>query len=333
MKGLLVKEWLKGVQDLRVVECEEPQLRDDDSVKVEVRAIGANFFDILMVQGKYQFKPSFPFIPGAEFSGVVTAVGKNVSHVKVGQPVFGGTLQGAYAEKIVVTSNQVYPIPKGMTFEEASGIYGTYPTSYAALKIRAELKKGEVCLVHAAAGGVGLAAVQVAKALGATVIATCGSDEKCEVAKKLGGADFTINYSKEDWIERVKDFTKGEGVDVVYDPVGLITESTKVIRWNGRILVIGFAGGKIPNFPVNRALLKNCSIVGFQWGAYPMNQPEVIEPVFNDLFKLFESGKLKPIVYQPVTVGLENSAKALEDLGSRKTYGKVVICLPPKSKI
>jgi len=219
MKALVVEQgWLKSVRDLKAIDWPVPAL-DADSVLVKVEAVSVNFFDILQVQGKYQFKPPFPFIPGAEFAGTVEAVGANADGgFKPGDKVFGGTFTGAYAQYIVSAPQQLFKIPAGLTVDEASGIYGTYPTSYAAFKVRANLKPGETVLVHAAAGSVGLAAVQCAKALGAkTVIATCGTDEKCAIAIKQGGADHAINYTTDKkWFDTVKRLTDGVGVDVVY---------------------------------------------------------------------------------------------------------------------
>ena len=262
MRALVVKDrWLNNVDELSVSTIPVPKV-DAGNVLVRIEAVGVNFFDTLLVTGKYQFKPAFPFIPGSEFAGVVVARASDVDDFNIGDRVFGGGFTGAYAEYISAPSVNIVRMPDRLSFEEACGIHTTYPTSYAALKVRANLQPGEVCLVHAGAGGVGMAAVQIAKRMGATVIATVGSDDKMDVVKRLGGADYAINYSKEDWIARVKEITDGNGVDVVYDPVGLVEESTKVIAWNGRILVIGFAGGKIPSVPVNRLLLKNCSVVG-----------------------------------------------------------------------
>lgn len=216
MRALVVQDrWLKDLSELTVTMVPVPSV-GPDSVLVRIEATGVNFIDTLLVTGKYQFKPPFPFIPGSEFAGVVVALGEGVDDYKIGDRVYGGGFTGAYAEYIATPTVNIFHIPARLTFEQACGIHTTYPTSYAALKIRANLQPGETCLVHAGAGGVGMAAVQIAKAMGATVIATVGSDDKVDVVKRLGGADYAINYSKEDWISRVKDITGGRGVDVVY---------------------------------------------------------------------------------------------------------------------
>ncbi|RIA84971.1 hypothetical protein C1645_782924 [Glomus cerebriforme] len=324
MKAIVLNNWLKDVDEM-VVDNNAPEPRlGDNQVLVEIKAAALNFFDILQVQGKYQNKPPFPFIPGAEFSGVVIKTGaKCKKSFKPGDKVFGYAV-GCFAERVSAQSNNVYLMPDGMSFEEAAGLSITYPTSYAALVIRAKLQKDEWCLVHAAAGGVGIVAVQVAKALGAKVIATGGSPEKLAVAKKVG-ADHAVNYKDKDWQKQVLKITGGKGVDVVYDPVGLINSSIKCIAWNGRLLVIGFAGGNIDKVPANLLLLKNISIVGLFWGAYAENEPERIEEVWNDLFNLFASGKLKPVVYEKFFYGLDNVKVGLKAIASRNTYGKVVV--------
>ncbi|CAO3600069.1 unnamed protein product [Absidia cylindrospora] len=223
-------------------------------------------------------------------------------------------------------------MPKNFTFEQACGLYITYPTSYSALVLRANLKAGEYCLVHAAAGGVGIAAVQIAKALGAIVIATAGSEEKLQVAKKFG-ADHLINYRDKDWTDQVKKVTKGHGADVVYDPVGLVEQSTKCTAWNGRILIIGFAQGTIEKIPANRLLLKNISAVGLHWGAYTKNEPERIPEVWKALFELFESGKLLPALYETV-YSFSDIPKGLKAINDRASYAKVVATVGKKdSKI
>eukprot|EP00127_Corallochytrium_limacisporum_P004501 Clim_evm1s166 gene=Clim_evmTU1s166 len=324
-RAIVVNGILSGPQEMRV--SNDWKLREvgDTDVEVDIKAIGANFFDILMVQGKYQHKPDPPYVPGAEYAGIVTKVGNGVTKVKVGDRIFGGTLEGAYSDKIVVNEMQVFPLHDRLSFEQGAGIYVTYPTSWAALTLRANVQPGETVLVHAAAGGVGICAVQIAKLLGAKVIATAGSDEKLKIVKEKVGADYTINYRTQDWIKEVKKITGGKGADVVYDPVGLIEESLRCINWNGRILVIGFAAGTIPKIAVNRILLKNCSVVGLHWGAYTYNEPEAVPGVWEKLLTNFASGKLTPIVYERVYDGLEQAGEALTALGNRQTYGKVIV--------
>ncbi|ORY97757.1 hypothetical protein BCR43DRAFT_523878 [Syncephalastrum racemosum] len=318
MKGFVVNKWLKGPEEMVLstnVPAPEPKKGE---LQVAVKAVGLNFFDTLMIQGRYQIKPPFPFIPGGEFSGVVLK--STVPEYKPGDRVFGSNY--SFAEIITVDAKKVLPVPKNFTFEQASGLFITYPTSYSALVLRAQLKAGEYCLVHAAAGGVGLCAVQIAKVLGAKVIATAGSPEKLEVAKRYG-ADYVINYRDKDWTEQVKKITNGKGADVVYDPVGLVEESTKCTAWNGRILVIGFAKGGWEKLPTNRVLLKNISIVGLHWGAYTKNEPEAIPKVWKALFELFESGKLAPAIYDKVYT-LATIPEGLRAINERETWGKAV---------
>ncbi|KAI9276572.1 hypothetical protein BY458DRAFT_433442 [Sporodiniella umbellata] len=217
MKAIVVEKWLKGPEELSVKELSFPEAPKKGEIQVQVKAAGLNFFDILMVQGKYQTRPPFPFIPGGEFAGVVLK--STVPQFKAGDRVFGSG--SSFTEVTNVPATHVLPIPKNFNYEQAAGIYLTYPTSYAGLVLRAQLKAGEYCLVHGAAGGVGVAAVQIAKALGAKVIATAGTKEKLEVAKN-NGADFLVNYRDKDWPEQVKKLTNGHGADVVYDPVGLV---------------------------------------------------------------------------------------------------------------
>lgn len=242
--------------------------------------------------------------------------------------MFGGS-QGAYSTHIATREELLKPIPKGWSFADAAGIYVTGPTSYAGLVVRAGIKAGDWVLIHAAAGGVGLAAVQIAKAFGATVVATAGTQHKLDVARSFG-ADYAIDYRQKDWPAQVKKLTpKGRGVDIVYDPVGLVAESMKCTAWNGRILVVGFAAGAIEKVAMNRVLLKNVSIVGLHWGAYALNEPEMQDVVWDGLYKLFDSGKYRGIAYTDKEyVGLENVAPALKALGARDTWGKVVVKVP-----
>ncbi|ORX58882.1 NAD(P)-binding protein [Hesseltinella vesiculosa] len=317
MKAYVVHRWLKGPEELTIEDVPVPAMKKGE-VQVQVKAAGLNFFDTLMIQGKYQIRPPFPFVPGGEFSGVVMK--SDSAKFKVGDRVFGRG--SAFQEVVNVEPSALLPMPSHFTFEQAAGLFVTYPTSYSALVLRAQLKAGEYCLVHAAAGGVGIAAVQIAKALGATVIATAGSAEKLEVCKRYG-ADHVINYRDKDWHDQVKKITKGHGADVVYDPVGLVEQSTKCTAWNGRILIIGFAQGTIEKIPANRLLLKNISAVGLHWGAYAIHEPARIPEVWKALFDLFESRKVVPAVYDSV-FGFEDIPKGLEAINNRASYGKVV---------
>lgn len=323
MKAIQITQYVKGPADLKVTEIPEPKLEDND-ILIEVHSSATNFFDILQIQGKYQTQPPFPWVAGFEFAGIVLAAPQD-SDWKKGDRVFGGS-QGAYAERIRIPDipGTLLRVPEDWSFVDACGLFVTAPTSYLALVSRANLKAGETCLVHAAAGGVGLAAVQIAKALGAKVIATCGTQEKLEIAKKYG-ADVAINYTDKDWIQQVKDVTDGEGCDVIYDPVGMIDQSLKVVAWNGRICVIGFAAGKIEKIAMNKALLKQCSIVGVFWGGNAMRRPHEVPETWKGLLSMMEKKQLKPTVFSKVYQGLEGVAPALEALGSRGTWGKVVI--------
>jgi NADPH2:quinone reductase len=322
MRAVVVDRWMEP-SELAVAEVPEPKL-GPGQIGVEVRAAGCNFFDILLVQGRYQVKPPFPFVPGGEIAGVVYEVGSGVRGFAVGDRVLASVPMGGYAERAAVPALMAHRMPAAMSFEEGAGFPIVYPTSYAALVYRAALRPGETLLVHAAAGGVGLAAVQIGKALGARVIATAGGPEKLAVARDAG-ADVGIDYLVEDFVERVKEATGGRGADVIYDSVGgdVFDRSLKCIAWSGRLLVIGFAGGTIPQVAANRVLLKNVSIVGLHWGAYAKHEPERIPETFAALFQLYEEKKIRPVVFG--SYPLEEAPAALAALGSRKTHGKVVL--------
>jgi NADPH2:quinone reductase len=322
MRAVVVDHWLEP-KDLEVRDVPDPVPRANQVV-IEVRAAGCNFFDILLVQGKYQMKPAFPFTPGAEVAGVVCELGPGVRGVEIGDRVFAGLALGAFAERVALPVAALHPMPAAMSFPEAAAFPVVYPTSYAALVYRANLRAGETLLVHAAAGGVGVAAVQIGKALGARVIATAGGADKLEVALRAG-ADLAIDYTSADWVDAVKQATGGRGADVIYDPVGgqIFEGSLKCIAWNGRLLVIGFAGGTIPEVKANRILLKNIAVVGLHWGAYATNEPERVAEVFAELAKLYESGQVRPLIFG--TYSLDEVPQALEALGSRGSYGKVII--------
>ncbi|MGH0031797.1 MAG: NADPH:quinone oxidoreductase family protein [Myxococcota bacterium] len=322
MRAIVVDQWMEP-GDLKVKEVPEPELVPG-GLEVEVRAAGCNFFDILMVQGRYQMKPPFPFIPGAELAGVVKRVGDGVTDFAPGDRVLSSAGLGAFAEVAVVGTGGTYKLPGDMSFEEGCALPIIYPTSYAGLVDRGQLQKGETLLVHAAAGGVGIAAVQIGKALGATVIATAGGAEKCEVALREG-ADHAIDYRAEDFVPKVMELTDGRGADVIYDSVGGETtdKSLKCIAWNGRLVIIGFAGGPIPEIKANRILLKNIAVTGLHWGAHAQKDPARIPEVFGALFDLYAAGQIRPVIFK--SYSLEEVPAALEALGSRRTYGKVVI--------
>jgi NADPH:quinone reductase len=322
MRAIVVEHWQEPKQ-LVARDWPDPVPRAGEVV-LDVEAAGCNFFDILLVQGKYQMKPPFPFIPGAEVAGVVRQLGSGVTGFTVGDRVFGGLSLGAFAERVAIPASALHRMPEAMSFPEAAAFPVVYPTSYAALVLRAKLSPGETLLVHAAAGGVGVAAVQIGKALGARVIATAGGAEKLEVARRVG-ADLAIDYSRGDWVEAVKQATGGRGADVIYDPVGgeIFDGSLKCIAWNGRLLVIGFASGVIPEVKANRILLKNISVVGLHWGAYAQHEPARVPEVFDELAKLYDQGKVRPLIFG--TYGLDEVPQALEALAGRATFGKVII--------
>jgi NADPH2:quinone reductase len=309
--------------ELRVSEIPEPEA-GPGALQVEVRAAGCNFFDTLIVQGKYQVKPDFPFTPGGEISGVVKGVGEGVEGFAVGDRILAGVQVGGFAETAVVPTSLAHRLPEGMSFEEGAAIPIIYPTSYAALIFRANLQAGETLLVHAAVGGVGSAAVQIGKALGARVIATVGGGEKAEIARDLG-ADEVIDYRVEDFVARVSEITDGNGADVIYDPVGgdVFDGSLKCIAWNGRLIVVGFAGGRIPEVKANRILLKNIAVTGVHWGAYLLKEPARVPETFEGIFSLYREGKIKPLIYN--SYALEDLPSALAELASRKTHGKLII--------
>ena len=329
MRAVVVDRWMEPAE-LAVRELPDPVV-GPGQLGVDIHAAGCNFFDILIVQGRYQVKPPFPFIPGGEIAGVVREIGPGVAKPSdprggfaVGDRVLAAAPMGGYASRIAIPASFAHRMPEAMSFEEGASFPIVYPTSYAGLVYRAALQPGETLLVHAAAGGVGLAAVQIGKALGALVIATAGGPDKVRVALEAG-ADFSIDYNSEDFVERVKEITGGKGADVIYDSVGgdVFDRSLKCIAWCGRLLVIGFAGGVIPSVAANRILLKNVSIVGLHWGAYAKYEPARIPETYAALFQLYEEKKIRPVIYG--SHPLEQAAKALAELGSRKTHGKVVL--------
>ncbi|WP_308723872.1 NADPH:quinone oxidoreductase family protein [Metapseudomonas otitidis] len=322
MKAVLCKAF-GPAETLVLEEVASPEPKKNE-VLIDVHAAGVNFPDTLIIEGKYQFKPPFPFSPGGEAAGTVAAVGEKITHLKPGDRVMALTGWGSFAEQVAVPGYNVMPIPKGIDFNSAAAFGMTYGTSMHALKQRANLQTGETLLVLGASGGVGLAAVEIGKAMGARVIAAASSDEKLEVAK-AAGADLLINYSTSSLKEKVKELTGGQGADVIYDPVGgdLFDEAIRSIAWNGRLLVVGFASGRIPELPVNLALLKGAAVVGVFWGSFAQRQPQDNLANFQQLFAWHAEGKLKPLVSQ--TFPLERAAEAINALGQRKAVGKVVV--------
>ena len=313
-----------GPPEALVVQEIETPVPQAGEVLVEVKAAGVNFPDTLIIQDKYQFKPALPFTPGGELAGVVSAVGDGVTRVRPGQSVIGFTGWGAFAEQAIVRQEQLVPMPPGMPFDVAGSFLMTYGTCLHALKDRAQLQPGETVLALGAAGGIGMATIDLAKALGAKVIAAASSAEKLR-ACLAAGADAAIDYGKEDLRERLKTLTGGKGVDVVCDPVGgkyseLALRST---AWRGRFLVVGFADGEIPRIPLNLALLKGCSIVGVFWGDFLKREPANAERDVRELVGMVLSGKIKPLV--SARYALEETPKALAAIMRREVQGKVVI--------
>lgn len=322
MKAVLCKAW--GLPETLVVEDVASPTPGPDDVLIDVHAAGVNFPDTLIIQKKYQFVPELPFSPGGEVAGIVKAVGANVTEWKPGDRVLASTTWGGYAQEVVANASRAMPVPDQMDFATASAFVLAYGTSLYALKDRAKLQAGETLLVLGAAGGVGIAAVEIGKAMGARVIACASSDDKLALCREHG-ADETINYATEDLRERIKALTDGKGPDVIYDPVGgTFTETAlRSIGWDGRLLVVGFAAGDIPKLPLNLTLLKSASVVGVFWGAFLRRDPAVTKRHLDDLFELYTSGKVKP----PITKAyrLAESAQALRDVMERKVKGKVVI--------
>jgi NADPH2:quinone reductase len=293
-------------------------------VVIDTKAAGCNFFDILITQGKYQVRPELPFSPGAEVAGTVREIGDGVEGFSVGDRVSALLEHGGFASTVAAPQERVFPMPPRMTFEEAAALGLVYQTSYVGLVHRANLQAGETLLVHAAAGGVGLAAVQIGAAVGARVIGTAGTPDKLDLVKQ-NGAEAVINYREKDWVARVNELTDGRGADVIYDPVGGETFdlSTKCIAFEGRILIIGFASGTIPSAQMSRVLVKNFSLVGLHWGLYFEKNPQVLRDAQKAISRLYAAGKIAPVV--SATYPLEDAAAALDALGSRKTTGKVVL--------
>jgi len=321
MKALLCKQY--GPPETLVVE-EIPALSaQKGQVVITVKACGVNFPDTLIIEGKYQFKPSFPFSPGGEVAGIVKEVGEGVTHLKVGDNVFALTGWGGFAEEVVTSASKAFLMPPRMDYEVAASLMYTYGTSYHALKDRAQLKEGETLLVLGAAGGVGLAAVNLGKIIGAKVIAAASTDEKLALCKEYG-ADGLINYTKEDLRESLKALTGG-GVDVVYDPVGgdYAEPALRSMNWKGRYLVVGFAAGQIPTIPLNLPLLKGCAITGVFWGAFAEKEPKASFQNVMELLKFYKDGQMKPYIQKRFS--LEEAPQALYDMMERRAMGKLVV--------
>ncbi|KAL5353006.1 hypothetical protein ACLOAV_001035 [Pseudogymnoascus australis] len=331
MKSLVVDKFVNNYDELQVTELSNHDVPYGHAL-VQVKAAGLTFVDLLYARGKHQNNKSLhtpPFTLGSEFSGVILSTNPpalSLSSFSPGARVYGSHL-GAFATHIYVPLSSFRIVPSSWSFQDAAGISSTLPVSYGALK-RAGLERGQSVLVHAAAGGLGLMAVQVAKALGCTVVATASTSSKLAVAKKFG-ADYLVNYSDEDWEKRVLDATKGVGVDVVYDPVGLVDQSLRCLKHGGRILLIGFAGreGNMEKIAMNRVLLKQAVIIGYRYGETHRRNPEETRAIWETLDSMIARGEIKPTVYDGDFKGLESIPRAMKEMADRKVWGKAVITL------
>ena len=312
-----------GVDALTWTELPTPQPKAGE-VLIEIKAASLNFPDLLIVQNKYQMKPPLPFVPGSEYAGVVQAVGEGVTHLQVGQSVACLSGTGGFATHTIAPAALCMPLPAGFPFVDAAAFIMIYATSHHALADRAQLKPGETVLVLGAAGGVGTSAIQIAKALGARVIAAASTDEKCALCRSIG-ADATINYTTQDLREEIKTLTNGKGPDVIYDPVGgdMAEPAFRSIAWRGRYLVVGFAAGTIPALPLNLTLLKGASIVGVFWGAFAKNEPKANASAMAELAQWYAQGKIKPVIDR--TMPMAELKAAYAHMGSRGVKGKLVM--------
>lgn len=324
MKALLCNQF--GLPEtLSVKETPDP-IPSSNQVLIVVEACGINFPDVLIIQNKYQFKPELPFAPGGEVAGKIIALGDQVQGFQVGQPVLALCGWGGFAEKVAVDTDRVFPLPPGLSAEVAATTLYTYGTSYHALKDRANLQPGETLLVLGAAGGVGLAAVELGKLMGAKVIAAASSAEKLALCREKG-ADLILNYEIEDLKTRIKELTDGKGVDVVYDPVGgKFTESAlRGMAWKGRYLIVGFANGEIPQIPMNLPLLKGCAIMGVFWGQFSKVEAKASFQNIHQLVTWIQEGKIKQHIGR--TYRLEEAPEALQAILDRKMLGKGVVVI------
>ncbi|OCB90660.1 alcohol dehydrogenase [Sanghuangporus baumii] len=333
MRALVVTKYAHPTQIPLDKDAPEPK-PSSDRVIVEVYSAGLNFFDVYLTSSRVLLSSLLLSIASVAQTFVSTM--KQISNSaavslhlrrRPGDRVFGFS-QGAYADRVAANWKQMLPLPRNMTYDQGAGLHITWPTSYEALVGRGELKPGDWVLVIAAAGGVGLAAVQLAKALGAKVIGAAGSPEKMEICKRYGGADFAVNYTTPDWQKEVRAITNGHGADIIYDPVGRIRDSLKCIAWKGRAIVVGFAGGQIEKLPLNLVLLKNIAVTGIFWGAYDVFEPERYHTVWRELLQMIESGRVKPIVY-PEVFDLEHVGDGLRAIEERRTWGKAVVRVRP----
>lgn len=334
MKSVLVNSYGEPKNVLTIGTSKEPELdKNSGNVKIKVYYSGINYgSDALQILGQYQVKPKTPFIPGCEISGVVVEIGSKVNKFKVGDSVFALVTSGWADYCIIHQDTLIFKVPKGMSLEEASSLPICYGTAHLGLCVKANLKKDEYLLVHGGSGGVGIAAIQIGKSIGAKVIATASTPEKLEICSQ-NGADFVINYQKEDFVKRVKEITNGKGVNVVFDPVGGKTfENTlKCIAWSCRLLVVGFASGGVPNISTNLLLIKNADVIGLYWGSYMQNNPKVLFKGMNDLIEMYQKGNIKPFISK--VYPMEQVIQAVSELLERKSTGKVVLKINELSKL
>ncbi|GJM12830.1 MAG: NADPH:quinone oxidoreductase [Pseudohongiella sp.] len=322
MKAIVCKSY-GPPENLTLDEVDDPVAAEDEAI-VQVYSASLNFPDGLQIQGKYQFQPPMPFTPGSEVGGIITSVGAKLQGFAAGDRVMATPGIGGLAEQVAVKADGLRKIPDSMDFKTAAGFAMIYTTSYYALKQRAQLKAGETLLVLGASGGVGLAAVELGKLMGAKVIAAASSDEKLEFVNRLS-PDALLNYGDGELKERVKDLTDGKGADVIYDPIGgdLFDQSCRCINWNGRLLVIGFASGRIPEYKANLALLKGSSMVGVFLGRFRKEEPSEYEKNFAELLQMYDEGKLKPIVTE--SFAMSDFVDAFNVFTERKVMGKVTL--------
>ncbi|MFO1074579.1 MAG: NADPH:quinone oxidoreductase family protein [Geminicoccaceae bacterium] len=325
MRAIICRE-LGGPDKLELAELADPE-PGACGVRIRVQAAGVNFADSLMLKGRYQEKPALPFTPGLEVAGEIEAVGAGVRGLAVGQRVLAVVSHGGFAEKAVARAEDVVPLPDGIDAVTAAGFAIAYGTAHGALRWRAQLHAGETLLVHGAGGGVGLTAVECGKAIGAEVIATARGAEKLAVAR-AHGADHVLDSEDPQLRERLRELTHGNGVDVAYDPVGgaMFDLSLRSIAWEGRIVVIGFASGEVPQIPANILLVKNAAVLGFYWGSYRKHDPERLREGFAELFDWLAAGRIRPHV--STTLPLAETGQAIRLLAERRSVGKVVVTCP-----
>ncbi|TDI60475.1 MAG: NADPH:quinone oxidoreductase family protein [Alphaproteobacteria bacterium] len=322
MKAVVCTEY-GGPEKLQILDLPVPELKPGH-VRLDLVARGVAFPDTLVIQGKYQIQPEVPFVPGGEVAGVVTEVADDVAGISVGDEVLAGIGHGGWTEQAVTEASRCVPVPDGMDMTDAAGYLMNHGTSYYALKVRGQLQPGETLLVTGAAGGVGLAAVQLGKLMGARVIAAASSDEKLALCKEHG-ADELINYSDGELKEKVKAVTGGKGADVIYDPVGgdLFDQCLRCINWNGRLLIIGFADGRIPTAPANLPLLKGCSLVGVFYGRFKTEEPEASAALTQELVDMYREGKVRPHI--SLKLPFTKAAEAVEIFNNRAVLGKIIL--------